>query len=206
MNLEIKYSQTFERNRIKNTLAKMAWYSEHNYKPFLPKNLSSQSSDQEISEAVSCEYNEDEYAKISSSIREIYNSKQTEFCSTIAEVFQEKLPEKIFLYITKYGMGGSYNLPDTVIYNLHNKNGEQTIFHEMIHLMIEPYTQKWGLSQFEKERTVDLILHSEKFSFLNYALWQKDYHGTEQYIDELFHRYFFLSLENYFHSIKEKRG
>ncbi|MDD4761664.1 MAG: hypothetical protein PHZ25_01390 [Candidatus Pacebacteria bacterium] len=183
----------------------MAWYFEYGYTPFLPKNISLKSSEQEIFDTISNEYNEEKYAKISSSIKKIYNSKRIELCFAIQEVFQIKLPEKIFIYITKYGMGGSYNPPSIVVYNLHNKNGEQIIFHEIMHLIIESDAQKWGLHQFEKERTVDLILHSKKFSFLNYTLWQKDYQKTEQYIDELFHLYFYHSPEKYFQMIKSRR-
>ena len=65
-------------------------------------------------------------------------------------------------------MGGSYKLPNLVIYNINNKKGFKTIVHEIIHLLIENQIQEFKIQHWEKERIVDLILNSDEFSFLEY--------------------------------------
>ena len=68
--------------------------------------------------------------------------------------------------------------------------------------MIEGFIKKYGIKQFEKERIVDLILHSPNFVFLNYDYWQKNYHGMEKYVDEIFTKYFFNDMIFCFKEIK----
>jgi len=85
------------------------------------------------------------------------------------------------------------------------KKGIKTIVHEIVHLMVEENIQKYKLEHFEKERLVDLILNSEKFSFLQYNSWQKDYHGAEKYVDDLFNEHFFESQEKFFDEMENTR-
>ena len=57
-------------------------------------------------------------------------------------------------------MGGSYNLPNTVIINLNNSFNIgmlKTIIHEIIHLSIQKYIDEYKIGQWQKERIVDLF-------------------------------------------------
>lgn len=63
------------------------------------------------------------------------------------------------IYLTKYGVGGSYNYPDSVIVNIESmyyKGLVSTVFHEIVHLMIHPWISEYNVSHWQKERIVDL--------------------------------------------------
>jgi hypothetical protein len=64
---------------------------------------------------------------------------------------------------------------------------------------------KYKVEHWEKERIVDLILNSEKFSAINYNSWQGRYSGVEKYIDPLFNKYFFNNKDDFFEKIKDVR-
>ena len=44
------------------------------------------------------------------------------------------------------------------------------IAHEIVHIIIEPWIQKYKIQYQEKERIVDLILSSKEFYFLKYDI------------------------------------
>ena len=71
-------------------------------------------------------------------------------------------PENVYeIKLTKYGVGGSYNLPNTIIVNFQGKFGigvSKTIIHEIVHLSIQELIEKYKVGHWEKERVVDLIL------------------------------------------------
>ncbi len=115
------------------------------------------------------------------------------------------IPAAFFVYLTNYGVGGSYNLPNIIILNINNKKGFKTIIHEIIHLLIETWIQEYKVQHWEKERIVDLVLNSKEFSFLKYNNWQGSYDNAEEYIDDLFNKYFFENPKNFFSKIKSAR-
>jgi len=63
------------------------------------------------------------------------------------------------IILSKYGGGGSYDLPNEIIINFKNRGEKfiQTVVHEMVHLLIEPWIQKYKISHWTKERVTDLI-------------------------------------------------
>ena len=68
--------------------------------------------------------------------------------------------EEYIINLTKYGTGGSYNLPNTVIINVsfnYNLGLLRTIMHEIIHLSIQKYIDEYKIGQWQKERIVDLF-------------------------------------------------
>ena len=90
---------------------------------------------------------------------------------------------------TKYGTGGSHNLPNRIQINFkYNcaKNLLATTFHEIIHLTIEDLIREYNIDHWTKERLVDLIY--AKF-FPKERLLQKDPEKPEQ-IKETFNRFF----------------
>ena len=120
-------------------------------------------------------------------------------------VFQKDIPSIFDVRLTQYGVSGSYQLPNFITFEIDSKDGIQTLFHEMIHLMIESDVQTYGVKQWEKERTVDLILHSEPFAFLEYQKWQRNYHGVEKIVDPLFHELFFTDIHQFFKQVSSKK-
>lgn len=88
---------------------------------------------------------------------------------------------------TIYGTGGSYHSPNTIVVNLNRgENVCRTIFHEIIHLTIEPLIQKFKIGHWTKERLVNLI--ANKF-FPNNITMQRDPENAGK-ISEIFEKHF----------------
>ena len=207
MKLNIKFGIQFEKNRIKNTFSKLSWYKAHGYNLEIPLGINEESSDEEIIVAVKLNFKEKDYENHANKLMNDFSLIEKKFHNALKKTFRDqKISDTLEIYLTKYGTGGSYNLPNIVIKNIsHSKSGVKTIFHEIIHLMIEPLVKKFGVNQWEKERIVDLILNSKEFDFLKYNSWQPFYQGTERYIDSLFNKQFFGNPVAFFSMINETR-
>jgi len=201
----IKFGVKFEEHRIKDTLSKLEWFKNNGYKPHLPQGIDKNSNNEQIKEHIEKEYDQAEYEKISEKLRDDFSEISGDFQRVLVDIFGENVPTIYDVFLTKYGVGGSYGMPNNVVFNIYNKKGIKTIVHEIVHLMVEENIQKYKLEHFEKERLVDLILNSEKFSFLQYNSWQKDYHGAEKYVDDLFNEHFFESQEKFFDEMENTR-
>jgi hypothetical protein len=96
------------------------------------------------------------------------------------------------------GVGGSYSLPNKIIYNIAMKSSPvNTVLHEITHLIIEPYIKRYRIQQDEKERIVDLILTSKLISLPNYKM-QKRGEKNSRLIDPLFKKHFKPPIGNFF--------
>lgn len=205
MKINIKFGKEFDKNRIKNTIVKLDWYKKHGYRPQLPGGIDDKSTDSEILEKVSQEYEEESYNNIAKILLNEFSVFSDKLEQSLVDIFGKNIQTNFNVYLTKYGVGGSYWLPNEIILNVNNKFIVKTFVHEIIHLMIEENVKKYNIKQFEKERTVDLILHSPKFDFLQYNFWQKHYSGVEKYIDTMFEKHFFKSPETFFAEISKVR-
>ena len=205
MELKIEFGIDFELKRVKNTLAELDWYNSQGYKPRLPKGVSGKSSEKEIQNQIIKEFDKKKYKEVANQIALDFSTINKQLSKKLKESFNKDIPITFFVYLTNYGVGGSYNLPNIVIFNINNKKGYKTIVHEIIHLLIETWIQKYKIQHWEKERIVDLVLNSKKFSFLKYNNWQSDYNGVEKYIDNLFNSHFFKSPETFFSKVESAR-
>ncbi len=171
--LSIEYSIESEISRIKNTIERISWYKKNGYsleRLSFPKSLdkdmifSSEAifTDDNIREAVISEFNNDSYKKVADSLKNKWGDLIDEFEVNLKKSNLQIQP-KYRIVLTEYGMGGSYNMPDFVFLNIKSKEGDVqrifiTLIHEIIHLSIEDLIQKNKLSQWQKERIVDLTL------------------------------------------------
>ncbi len=170
--LQFNYSIEYEIQRIKNTIKKLDWFKEKGYRLSLPKNLSLEDVDfldeECIRNSILSEYSEDDYKKVIKTV----NQQWLKFSPLLENYFLEtniKLEDFYEVKLTKYGVGGSYNLPNTIITNIqaHYDVGlVKTIIHEIIHLSIQKLIEKYEVEHWEKERIVDLIL-DKYFSEIN---------------------------------------
>lgn len=209
MSLIIKHSKELEVERIRNTLDKMDWYNQHGYRPRLPENIDLRNiSNEDLCSRIEKDYKDDDYLKVSDEIKFGYKSLEDAYIKKLKEIFGNNITTDFEVTLTKYGVGGSYGLPNKIIINILfiKKTPTKILIHEICHLMIEDDVLKNGILQREKERVVDLILNSKKFEFLKYNWWQDSYDGTEKYIDDLFEREFFKSPENFFKKISSIRN
>lgn len=159
----VKFSPEFEVERIKKTLPRLQWFKDNGYNIKLPESLvvnsSADISDDQIKMAVEAEYKEDDFK-----IQEAYLLEN--WHKVVDEVFvgikkTSLIPRDIYtIYFTKYGVGGSYNHPDIIIVSMGSwgRGLLNTVFHEMVHLMIDQWIVEYKVSHWQKERIVDLII------------------------------------------------
>lgn len=208
--LEIKYGERTELYRVKTTLAKMDWYNKFGYNPKLPKNIDENSSEKELKEQIAKEFDEEKYKTISRDINSNF-SKITAKLSETLNAYFKNVPKSINVYLTVYGVGGSYHLPNRVVLNINGSkrisgpNIVKILVHEIVHLCVERDVLKYNIKQWEKERVVDLILNSKEFGFLKCNLWQNNYHGAEKYVDSLFNKYFFKDQDKFYSELNRHR-
>jgi hypothetical protein len=203
MKLKFVYSKSFELTRVKDTLKRHDWFMSQGYNIKLPEGITKDSTDKELRAQIKKEYNEGKFQKEVVKISKKFSKYAEVFSNKLKEVFKKGVPKTVTVYLTIYGVGGSYLQPAKVIFNIaHNYDGAKTIAHEIIHLMIEDSIQKYGIRHWEKERIVDLILNSKEFKFLNYNSWQSDYDGAEDKIDPVFNQFFFSNMERFFQTIQ----
>jgi len=165
VNLNIKYSLEDEILRVKYTIDKIDWFKEKGYKVKLPEILSLGNSDlspEEIESAIVGEYDEENYKVeekyVLKTLPKIKEVLKNYFNSTSLE------PQSSYeINLTRYGVGGSYHLPNKIIANIQTCSEMKlvrTIVHEIIHLSIEELIQKYDVDHWSKERLVDLILEN----------------------------------------------
>lgn len=167
LNLNINYSLEYEKQRVKSTLDDADWFIKNGYSKWvkLPGDQSLEEFDKNkstnyLSNEVEAEYKEKEYIEVKKLIEE----RLPLFSSNLEKYFKETSLKRKDLYIiqlTKYGVGGSYNLPNKVIINIQIRKGKgliKTIIHEIVHLTIERWIEKYEVDHWKKERIVDLIL------------------------------------------------
>lgn len=160
------YSKEFEKERVESSLQKADWFRANGYTVLLPTGL-------KLAELDLCDI----------SVKNLSTEAEREYdvlsYNTIQRVvegqwswFKDNWPEKNLsettltfypeynIYLTSYGVAGSYNQPNMVVINVKIRDVTRLatiIFHEMIHLAIEPLIQKYQISHWQKERAVDLI-------------------------------------------------
>src|ERR1035437_1373415 len=144
--LKIIYNQKYDIQRVIDTIKKIDWFVEnkYEYKKFsFPKVLDVEKlknySDEEIENAVISEYDEEVYKKNETFLINNWGKISEEIKNSFLKSSILAQDEYI-IYLTKYGTGGSYILPNTVIINLNRRWGVgmlRTIILEIIHLAIE---------------------------------------------------------------------
>lgn len=159
----LNYSLDFEKERIKYSFEKADWFLEHGYTVLFPNNLS-------IQDALSCgleklfklaekEYKEEYYAGASEILNKGLQWFISHWNSAMFDEIALSFEKKYSVFLTAYGVGGSYDVPNIIITNIRRVEHERLaviVFHETIHLVIEPLIRQYKIPHWHKERLVDL--------------------------------------------------
>lgn len=193
-NLKINFSIEDEVKRIKYTLGKLDWFVAQGYKINLPikiKEMVDQKhipTDEEILEAVSAEFNQKEYEDKTHDLTHRWEETKKNFLKKL-KMLGLPLQPAYLVSFTKYGVGGSYGLPNRVRINFdysYAKNILAITFHEIIHLTIENLIIEHDINHWTKERLVDLVY--SRFFPAEKRL-QKNPEKSEQ-VDVIFNEFF----------------
>jgi hypothetical protein len=157
MSLVIKFGAEFEIDRIRFTLNKLNWYKSKGYKPILPSEVSFNN----IEEVVRREFDKSKYEKVARKIREEFSKVEAGFTKRLEQNFREKIPKNFEVVLTKYGVGGSYKLPNKIILNIAGNQANKSLLdvlkHEIVHLLVEKDVRKQKLSHKGKEKLAEAI-------------------------------------------------
>ena len=133
---------------------------------FLPKKL-----DTELSKI----YNKGDYQFKKEKVKNNWRKIEKDFFEILSNL-NLKIRDKYFCHISLYGPEGQFNYPDIVNLRVVNskdiKNANETIVHEIIHLLIYNKVKKIKLSYQQTESLVDLffIETNLKNIFPNYKI------------------------------------
>ncbi len=192
--LKINFSKEAEEARIRYTLKKLGWFKERGYKINLPSGVKDivdhggTPTDEEISRVVNTEFDPVVYEEKINDLKQKWEEEKEDFLLKLATLGLP-IQTEYKISFTKYGVGGSYGLPNNIQINFDYSNARDTLaitFHEMVHLTIEDLIQEFNIDHWTKERLVDLIY--AKFFPAKKRL-QRNPEKTEN-IDEIFNRFF----------------
>jgi len=149
MKLVIKYGKRYDTNRIAFYLNEQDWYKSHKIRIILPEKLKT---NEEIKDYIDKNFNEEEYKNIGDKILTSYNKISKIFSQKIKSKLNKNLPKELNVLLTKYGSGGSYIMPNSIVINIdYNIPFMYTLKHEFLHLLFDEEIVKKNLSHEEKE-------------------------------------------------------
>lgn len=162
--LKTNYSTDFDCLRVETTFNKIGWFREHGYNPTFPGNkkiadfVETQTLD-ELIELVKTEYNPTYYANVAHELEKQWRWFTDRWAESPLKNIALNFSNTYEVFLTSYGVTGSYNIPNEVIINVRKREHDrlaEILFHEMIHLSIEPLIQEHSIPHWHKERLVDL--------------------------------------------------
>lgn len=164
MKLIFTYSLQSEIAVVRETLRDSEFILQNHYQYWLPKGIDIKSENKNIQKAASRELNSKGIVRTRAKIHKAF-MKYRKDLDCFTQSLGLRLPNEVDVVLTKYGTGGSYELPNKIILNITSDYNDPciTFVHELVHLLVEePIVKKYNLSHWQKEGLVDyLILHDE---------------------------------------------
>jgi len=164
--LSFTYSKEFEVKRIQNTIKRLDWYFENGYSIdslSFPENIDIKVlraiPEGELLKIIETEYDEAKFISDVASIQQMYNEYETRLEGFIKSLDLPVLSD-IKVFLTRYGIGGSYSLPNEVIINISkffSVGLVRALLHEILHLHIQHMINQYKIGQWEKEAIVNLM-------------------------------------------------
>jgi hypothetical protein len=164
MKLDFTYTLEFEVQRVKGTIEKGDWFKQFNYKLFFPRGFGLDSKEfSRLESQVKKEFTPAKMKKIEKNISNRW-AKNGQHIESFLKSVPYKVPSSLVVIFTRYGVGGSYWLPNKVILNVsYDLDYFETVMHELVHLLIEkPVVQEYELSHESKEALIDYICSHNK--------------------------------------------
>jgi hypothetical protein len=135
-----------EKESVEWCKKRLKWYKQNRYVCVLPK------------DSVEKEYKVKDYQKI---IQKIKSDWKKENLQRLIKILGKGADRTYKVYLTKYGVGGLYEPPDTIIVNIspeyNSRNKINVIIHEIIHLALNDFVKKNKLSHWQKENLIKII-------------------------------------------------
>lgn len=160
--ITVDYSLDREIERVRNTFQKIAWFRERKYPLTLPPILTNVDapSESEIRDAVTADFDEARYATVATTLQSDWQHVGAACERSLLDLFPN-LTGEVTVRLTRYGVGGSYHAPATIVTNIALRTNpgdlQKTLLHETIHLGLRTVIEEESLDHWVKERLVDRV-------------------------------------------------
>ncbi len=164
MKYKFYYNLKSEIQIAKKVISDLKWYNENGYEVFLPEGVDKLDDALSLSAIVKKEFiaNKDKIKLIKNKLNKLVN-KNNEVLDEFFLNFDYTLPDTIKVYLTNYGSGGSYYLPNEIVILVRRDTLDllETMIHEVVHLIIEkPFILKNNITHWQKEILVNILCGS----------------------------------------------
>lgn len=189
-----------EIRRVLNVIQKSEFYSKNNYKPRLPplsatslKKLKRNPNNKRLINQLCLTIKEER--KKASGLDQCHIDKtkkdwykvEDKFLKRAERIIKIKPQKKYFTRCTFYGVGGNYKPPTVITLKIISLFvSYRTVAHEIIHLLIEPFIEKYKIPHWYKERLVDLYLNK----ILDSQRWQNIDKAVIKATDKVFNKFY----------------
>jgi len=174
MRLKFLYSKNKEKEKLLNIYKKYQWFIDNDFPIVLPEFYAeiyqkNKNNKKLFVKALNIElnkiYNKNDYQLKNENIKNNWQKIGQEIFN-ILNGFNLNIREKYICYISLYGPDGQFKYPNIVNLRVKNnkdiKNANETIIHELIHLLIYNKAKKLKLNYKQTEGVVDLFFTETK--------------------------------------------
>lgn len=174
MKLQFLYSKIKEKEKLLNIYEEYQWFIDNDFPIVLPKfyaRIYQENKNnkkifiKELNRELDKIYNKKDYWIKNEKIKNNWKKIEQIFFNTL-ENFNLKIKNKYICYISLYGPIGKFKYPDTINLRASNikdiKEANETITHELIHLLIYNKAKKLKLNYKQTEGIVDLFFTETK--------------------------------------------
>lgn len=174
MKLQFLYSKNKEREKLLNIYDEYQWFIDNDFPIVLPKfyaKIYQQNKNnkkafaKKTSKELNKIYNKNDYQTKREKVKNNWQKIEKELFYILSS-FNFKIEDKYVCHISLYGPEGQFKYPNIVNLRVKNnkdiKNTNETIAHELIHLLIYNKTKKLKLNYRQTEGLVDLFFAETK--------------------------------------------
>jgi len=178
MKLQFLYSKIKEKEKLLNIYEEYQWFIDNNFPIVLPKFYSRIYQEnkkdrklfvKELNLELNKIYDENGYQRKSEKIKNNWKKIEQSFFNILRSL-NLRIKDKYICYISLYGPSGQFNYPNAINLRVINtkdiKEANETIAHELIHLLIYNKAKKLKLSYKQTEGVIDLFFTETKLKII----------------------------------------
>lgn len=193
MKLQFLYSKIKEKEKLLNIYKEYQWFVDNDFPIVLPKfyaEIYQKNKNnkklfvRELNIELNKIYNKNDYQLKNEKVKNNWQKIEQMFFSALDD-FTLNIRDKYICYISLYGPEGQFKYPDTINLRISNikdiKEANETIVHELIHLLIYNKAKKLKLNYKQTEGVVDLFFTETKLKaiFPQYKLQSMAIHNKK---------------------------
>lgn len=178
MKLQFLYSKNKEKRKLLNIYEEYQWFIDNDFPIILPKFYAeiyqrNKNNKKLFTEELITEldkiYNKNDYQVKSEIIKSGWQKIEWDFFD-IVKNFNLRIKNKYYCYISLYGPSGQFLYPNVISLRMNNtkdtKEANETVAHELIHLLFYNKFRKLKLAYKQTEGVVDLFFTETKLKAL----------------------------------------